>query len=115
MDTGIWTAVGGNIRKYRERARLTQADLAERVGVGTAFISRVERGKKHMKLETMAAIADALDVTVDLLIRERDSRAQTEVLARMLEGCSPEFIDGVIQLVRVSLDNFGPTGKTPQK
>ena len=41
METDILRVIGENTRMYRERAGLTQADLAERVGVGTAFISRV--------------------------------------------------------------------------
>lgn len=36
--------IGNNIAKYRDAAGLTQAMLAEKIGISTAFISRVERG-----------------------------------------------------------------------
>lgn len=36
--------LGENIAKYRTEQGMTQAYLAEMVGVSTAFLSRVERG-----------------------------------------------------------------------
>lgn len=42
--------------------------LAERVGVITVFISRVERGQKMMKVHTLYATAQALTVSCDVLI-----------------------------------------------
>ena len=106
METDILRVIGENTRKYRERAGLTQAALAEQVGVGTAFISRVERGQKRMRIDTMMAVAQALNVSVDLLLYEENTRAQLQTLTRMLEDCSPDFIDGIIMLVRVCLEKF---------
>ena len=106
METDILRVIGENTRMYRERAGLTQANLAERVGVGTAFISRVERGQKRMRVETMMAVAEALNVSVDLLLYQKSMNAQLQTLTRMLEGSSPEFIDGIIMLVGVCLEKF---------
>ena len=106
METDILRVIGENTRMYRERAGLTQADLAERVGVGTAFISRVERGQKRMRVETLVAVAEALNVSVDLLLYRKSMNAQLQTLSHMLEGCSPEFVDGIIMLVRVCLEKF---------
>lgn len=109
MKADILKVIGENTRKYRNRAGLTQADLAEKVGVGTAFISRVERGQKRMRIETMLLVASALDVSVDLLLYRENKDAQLQTLVRMLEGQPPEFVDGIIMLVRVCLDKFsGP-------
>ena len=47
MEADVLKTIGENTRKYRTRAGLTQAELAEKVGVGTSFISRVERGQKR--------------------------------------------------------------------
>ena len=60
--------IGTNIAKYREAAGLTQAALAEIIGISTAFVSRVERGQKKMKVETLYATAKALNVSVDALL-----------------------------------------------
>ena len=45
--------IGNNIAKYRNLANMTQEQLAEKIGVSTAFISRVERGQKMMKVRNL--------------------------------------------------------------
>ena len=34
--------IGKNVCKYREQSGMTQAQLAEKIGVGTPYISRIE-------------------------------------------------------------------------
>lgn len=41
-DVALIETIGKNVKKYQEKAHLTQAELAEFVGVENAFISRVE-------------------------------------------------------------------------
>ena len=110
METSLLAVIGNNVKKYRDRAGLTQAELAERVGVGTAFVSRVERGQKRMRLETVLAFADALQISAGLLFYEENRDAQLQTLVRMLEDQPPEDIAGVIALVRVCLENFEGRG-----
>ena len=59
-----------------------------------------------MRVETLVAVAEALNVSVDLLLYRKSMSAQLQTLSRMLEGCSPEFVDGIIMLVRVCLEKF---------
>ena len=106
MDAEFWNMIGQNTRKYRGRASLTQAEVAEQGGVGAAYISRLERGQKRMRVETLMAVANALNVSVDLIISDKDRCAQIETLSRILEGRSPEFLDGIIQIVRVCVNSF---------
>lgn len=105
-DVALMETIGKNVRKYREKAHLTQAELAELVGVENAFISRVERGQKLMKLKTLLALADALHVSADLLLYQESRNAQIQTLTLMLEGQSPEFVDGIIELVRTCIENL---------
>lgn len=73
-DRTLETTIGKNVSKYREQANMTQSDLAEKVGVSTAFISRVERGQKMMKVHTLYATAQALNVRCDaLLYQDREA------------------------------------------
>lgn len=112
MEADILKTIGENTRKYRTRAGLTQAELAEKVGVGTSFISRVERGQKRMRIETLLLVAAAMHISVDLLLCQEDQNqnAQLQTLVRMLESQSPEFLDSIILLVQVCLDKFSPSG-----
>lgn len=111
MEADVLKIIGENTRKYRTRAGLTQAQLAEKVGVGTAFISRVERGQKRMRIETMLLVASALHISVDLLLYQETENAQLQALVRMLEGQPPEFVDGIILRVQVCLEKFTRTAE----
>lgn len=60
--------IGDNIRALREEKKISQAELAERVGVSQVQISRIELNKSKTKISTMMKIAEALDVEIkDLL------------------------------------------------
>lgn len=48
----------------REKAGLTQAELAERIGTDQASISRIERGERNITLETLAKLAKVLGLRV---------------------------------------------------
>ncbi len=60
--------VGRRIRKYRNERKLSQADLAEMVGVHYNHIGRIERAESNPSLPLVGKIAKALKVkTTDLL------------------------------------------------
>lgn len=61
--------VGDRIRYYREDRGLTQMELAARVGIGYATISKWETNViKNIPFERLCTIADALDVTPNILL-----------------------------------------------
>lgn len=56
------------IREGRQRAGLTQQELAEKLGVTTGTVSRYERGAGFPKTDILFALGDVLDIRpVDLL------------------------------------------------
>ena len=65
-----YKSLGDNIRRYRKAAGLTQEALAEIVDCSTGFIGQIEICKSIPSLETTLAIANALGVTVDQLIKK---------------------------------------------
>ena len=56
------------LRVFRDHRGLTQTELAGRAGVGQDVVSRIESGKMTGMVDTLAALAKALGVTVDDLI-----------------------------------------------
>jgi transcriptional regulator with XRE-family HTH domain len=60
-------AIGARIREARERAGMTQAELAESVGGGQPEVSMWEIGKRTPGLGSMVRLAGALGVSVDWL------------------------------------------------
>lgn len=66
----IQQALGRNLRQARKRAELTQEAVAERSGVHPTEVSRIEAGKRDPRVATVAALAEAVGVSVsDLLGR----------------------------------------------
>lgn len=55
------------VKLWREERGLTQQELAERAGISKPYLSQIETGKRQGTLETMAAIAKALAVPLDVL------------------------------------------------
>ncbi len=61
--------LGETIRNTRLAQRLTQEELGERIGVQRAQISRLEKGRTPITLQTMSRVFQALGVataTLDL-------------------------------------------------
>jgi len=56
--------VGRRIRRWRRLSALTQAELAETVGVTQATLSHYETGKRDVSVSILLRIAGALDVSV---------------------------------------------------
>lgn len=59
--------VGERIRQIRQARGMTQDELAAAVGVKQQSIQKAEAGG-GLKLDRLAAIADALDTTADVLL-----------------------------------------------
>ncbi len=57
--------VGEKIRAARKAAGLTQKELAEKMKISYQNLAQWETGKRNPKLENIAKIADALDMSVD--------------------------------------------------
>lgn len=56
--------IGESIRKIRKSNKITQAQLAARLGVSASMIGQYETGVRNPKLSTLASIADALNVSI---------------------------------------------------
>lgn len=62
--------VGQRIRKYRQKANMTQEKLAELAELHHTYIGQVERGEKNLTLTTLERIAQALHVSYSELFGE---------------------------------------------
>ena len=60
-------ALTTKLKEYRETAKLTQSDLAERVGVRRETIVNLERGRYNPSLKLAMDIAKVFQTTVEEL------------------------------------------------
>jgi len=64
--------------RLRKKAGMTQAELAEKLQVSRQTISRWELGSAMPEIETLIAISDLFDVSLDYLLREKAVQAKTQ-------------------------------------
>ena len=57
----------------RRQSHMTQADLAERLNVSRQAVSRWEMGTAKPEVDTLIAISDLFGVTLDELLKNRES------------------------------------------
>ena len=65
------------VRNRRRANRLTQVELAELAGVGTRFVSELERGKRTVRLDAVSAVLAVFGKqlgVVDLQIQDLHGR-----------------------------------------
>src|SRR5215510_6011226 len=84
--------VGKNIKFYRFRRQLSQADLAEKAQISVTSLSDIERGNNFPQAKTLCNLAKALDVEVWSLFRgEGISDEQNTVLVHFSEDFSKQI------------------------
>lgn len=60
--------IGARIREVRMEKGMTQAQLAEQSGLCRSYIMSIEAGQRNPTVKTVAAIAEALGISVKDLI-----------------------------------------------
>lgn len=69
----VLVAFGRAVRKRRLARGLSQEKLAEQAGIHRTYIGDVERGERNVSLVNIKRLADALSVTLAVLMVETDS------------------------------------------
>lgn len=82
-------SIGERTRELRLERGLTLAELAERVGIGKAMLSKIENAQTSCSLSTLAALAEGLDAPVSALVREADTESQA---IRVTAGEAPTIV-----------------------
>ena len=62
--------LGKNIRNFRKKKGLTQAELARKLGMSQKVVSAYERGYRFPQCTFIPKIAETLGVTIDALFKE---------------------------------------------
>lgn len=80
--------LGALIAARRKSLGLTQGNLAEAVGIEQESMSRIETGIITPSLSRLLSLADALDCSIETLLRPASNRQQDQslVMAGLLDG-----------------------------
>lgn len=76
---------GERIIMLRKQLKLSQDDLAKKIGTSAPIIGRYERGEIKPSIEVAAKIAEELNVTVDYLLGNSDNLIMDKKLVKRIE------------------------------
>jgi DNA-binding XRE family transcriptional regulator len=56
------------VRAWREYKQIKMNELAKRAGISSAYLSQIENGKRNPTIDTLKAIANELEIDIEMLI-----------------------------------------------
>jgi transcriptional regulator with XRE-family HTH domain len=98
--------LGKNLKLFRGRRAMSQADLAEFAGISIPFLSDIERGNKWPYIETLVSLAEALGIEPYELLRpqkstsDTDARIITECLDNVLAASKRSFEEAMVKSLK---------------
>ena len=98
------------IAKHRTERNLTQEEVAERLGIGSEAISRLERGVVELSVVKLMQLADIFDCRMDELLTESSNRPNDQglMIAVMRSGLKENdraFILATVEQLAAHLAN----------
>ena len=96
--------ISKSIQEIRLKQRKTAEEMAEKIGVTTAYYCQIEAGSKSPSLETLINIADALQISIESLIRGEQSPARDNIL-HMISNLSEDEAERIEIILRAIIDN----------
>ena len=85
--------IGTTIRAYRLQKGLSQGDIEKKTGLLRCYLSRVENGHTVPSLDTLAKIADAMDIPVAQFFS--DGRISAETTAPKMSDDELRFMNQI--------------------
>jgi transcriptional regulator with XRE-family HTH domain len=92
--------VGRKIRQLRRQRKLTQVELADRIGVHQSDLSRMEQGEYKVGLDTLLKILGTFDLSIGDFF---DEGARTETVVqkyRSLSATAQKEVESFIEFKR---------------
>lgn len=96
--------IGERLKDARIKKGLTQEQLAEKIDVSVAFLSRVERGDTKINLPRLMQVCELLDVSIGYVL---DGTSNTSInylnneFQNLLKNCPPEKIKLIYDISKV--------------
>ena len=102
--------VGRKIRQLRRQRKLTQVELAERIGIHQSDLSRMEQGEYKVGLDTLLKILQTFDLSIGDFF---DETSRTENVYDKFKNLSPAAqreVESFIEFKRRQEQNWNEDG-----
>jgi transcriptional regulator with XRE-family HTH domain len=89
----FYKELGSQIKVARQKSRLTQESLAEKVSLTRTTITNIEKGRQQLLVHTLVDIAKALNVSLDFLLPTQKSISVDDLINVKVDSLqTQEFI-----------------------
>ena len=88
-----YSVIGSRIKQARLAKNMTQEDLADKIDISVAFLSRVERGNSHINWKRLNQLCGLLDVSEGYLLNGASSSSENYLdkeFTDLIKSVSPE-------------------------
>ena len=92
--------VGRKIRQLRRQRKLTQTDLADRIGVHQSDLSRMEQGEYKVGLDTLLKVLQTFDMSIGDFFDESQGGQNVMEKFRSLSTSAQKEVESFIEFKR---------------
>ena len=88
-----YSIIGQRLKKARKEKNLTQEELAEKIDVSIAFLSRIERGSSQINLKRLSQICEILGITEGEILNgvsNNSTKYLDNEFSSLLKDCSAD-------------------------
>ena len=99
--------LGKRIQEYRKLKNLTQEVVAEKVGIDTISLSKIETGRNYPTSENLEKITKILGVELYELFIDNHVKTNDELLAKINEGLDKISKDNKkLHIIKINLEDI---------
>lgn len=100
----LYIELGKKIKNARGE-RLSQADLAKASFLSRTSITNIEKGRQHLPLHTLYAIANALEIHIGELLPDQNQFAEKALLENIPDDLRPEELEWIKEIASSTTKN----------
>lgn len=104
-----YSQMGKRIKRYRQKAHLTQEQLADKIDIATSTIAHAESGTSKPSLPLLLKLANVLNITLDQLVCDSlpviDSYLEKDI-ADLLSDCSTKEKQIIRDIITATKDTI---------
>ena len=100
--------IGKRLQETRIQNKISQKEMAEKLGISTSYIHQLENGKVNAEFEKFVRVCDFLNVSVYEVLNEKNEnimRYMDKELYELIIKCSIEKQKFIYHMVKLLLKN----------
>ena len=107
IDPINYKILGERIKEERKRIHLTQAQLANEVGISDTYMGAIERGERSLTLDTLVKLANRIGVTIDYLLTDFVDGNNESIIDEFKQIIDNQPLDRKVMALQVLRTIFG--------